>query len=64
MIKKTGPGRPKKNPEAKRSKAFLLRLKPCEYEQINKKFQQVQKNDPTKVESLTDYIIKSASGDI
>lgn len=56
------PGRPKKNPDIKRSKAFLLRLSPREFEQINEKYQKIQKNDPTKVESLTDYIVKSASG--
>lgn len=60
MAEKLKPGRPKKNPTNKRSRAVLIRMKPCEYKKIQEISSRLQDNDT--VNSLNDYIIKAAMG--
>lgn len=55
-------GRPPKKMEHKRSKAFLLKMRELEFETINTLYLQAQKEH--NIESLTDFIIKSATGKI
>ena len=62
MVEKLKSGRPPKNPINKRSKAVLVRMKPCEYKKISEIFARIQEKDDTTVNSLNDYIIKSAMG--
>lgn len=59
MLEKKAPGRPKKDEKYKRSKSFLLRMKPIDFEVISKNYVKAQKKD-SSIESLTDFIIKQA----
>jgi hypothetical protein len=60
MAEKLKPGRPKKHPTNKRSRAVLIIMKPCEYKKIQEISSRLQDNDT--VNSLNDYIIKAAMG--
>lgn len=55
-------GRPPKKKELKRCKAFLLKMKEIEYDTIKSFYLAAQEDH--SIESLTDFIIKSATGKI
>ena len=62
MDNKVKKGRPPKKKELKRCKAFLLKMKEIEYDIIKSFYLLAQEEHD--IESLTDFIIKSATGKI
>ena len=61
---KRRPGRPKLADEYKRNKQLLLKLRKTELKKIQDRYELERKKSDTMVVSLTDFIIKSASGEL